>query len=175
LDILENRREWQDAFQNGWLRHLNETGEYDWMAYRKARIRNEETPAAPPVDLSRSKLLLITSSGAYMAFDQIAFDAENKVGDYSIRRFPSDLAPGRLNFAHDHYDHADVDQDPEVLVPLQQLADRVRDGEIGRLAPETISFMGYQPDAVRVVDEMIPRILRAAREMNPDAALLVPA
>ena len=35
--------------------------------------------------------------------------------------------------------------------------------------------MGYQPDAARVVDETIPPILEAIKEMNADAALLVPA
>ena len=34
--------------------------------------------------------------------------------------------------------------------------------------------MGYQPDAARVVDEVVPRILAIAREERAGAALLAP-
>jgi hypothetical protein len=85
------------------------------------------------------------------------------------------VALGRLNYAHDHFDHTAVERDPQVLLPLLHLADRVQAGAIGRLAPEVISFMGYQPDATRVVDETIPAIVTAARRLEVDAALLVPA
>ena len=51
----------------------------------------------------------------------------------------------------------------------------VTEGAIGELAPSMVSFMGYQPDVSRVVDEMIPAILEVARAEGAQAALLVPA
>ncbi len=48
-------------------------------------------------------------------------------------------------------------------------------GIIGELCPSTVSFMGYQPDLARIVDEMIPAILRVAQAEQARAALLVPA
>ncbi|MDH3675310.1 MAG: glycine/sarcosine/betaine reductase selenoprotein B family protein, partial [Anaerolineae bacterium] len=83
--------------------------------------------------------------------------------------------PDRIAYAHDHFDHMAVDQDPQVLLPLRHLAEMVADGRLGDLAPSTISFMGYQPDVGRVVNEMIPAIIEVAQTEEVDAALLVPA
>jgi hypothetical protein len=38
-----------------------------------------------------------------------------------------------------------------------------------------ISFSGYQPDVVRVVNELIPAVVEAAKAEQVDAALLIPA
>ena len=48
-------------------------------------------------------------------------------------------------------------------------------GRIGELAPSIVSFMGYQPDVTRVVDETMPAVVEAARAAEADAVLLVPA
>jgi hypothetical protein len=88
---------------------------------------------------------------------------------------PSATPLGALSFAHDHYDHTAVNQDPQVLVPLRHLDNLVAAGAIGELAPVMVSFMGYQPDATRVVDETIPAILQVAQAAQVRAALLVPS
>jgi hypothetical protein len=51
----------------------------------------------------------------------------------------------------------------------------VKEGVIGELAPMVVSYMGYQPDAIRTVDETIPAILEIATLEAIDAALLVPS
>ena len=76
---------------------------------------------------------------------------------------------------HDHYDHTFIDQDPQVLLPLRHLEDMVTEGIIGELAPTVVSFMGYQPDVTRVLDELIPAIQQAIAAQSPQAALVVPA
>jgi hypothetical protein len=38
-----------------------------------------------------------------------------------------------------------------------------------------ISFMGYQPDVSRVLDETIPAILQVAKQEQAAMALLVPS
>ncbi len=171
--ILENRDEWLAAFRSGWLAHYQATGETDWGQY--PRPNNRTAPAGEAVRLSESRLLLITSSGSYLRDGQQPFDADDDLGDYTIRTYPSNTPLEALAFAHGHYDHTAVEQDPQVLVPLGHLQDMAAAGEIGELAPTVISFMGYQPDLTRVVDELIPLIVEAARKDGAHAALLVPA
>ena len=72
-------------------------------------------------------------------------------------------------------DHAAVIADPQVLLPLEHLAALEHNGTIGELASNVISFMGYQPDVGRVIDELIPAIYRAVQAEEAQAALLVPS
>lgn len=173
MDILEQRDTWLEAFRNGWLSHYQQTGETNWKIYQPAR--NETAPAGPAVDLSRSRLLLITSAGGYLSDTQSPFDAANPLGDYTIRTFPVSTPLANLAYAHNHYDHTAVNADAQVLVPLRHLEDMVTEGIIGELTPSVISFMGYQPDVTRTVDELIPAILGAAQTQQPHAVLLVPS
>ena len=97
------------------------------------------------------------------------------MGDYTIRRIPAATPLSDIAYAHTHYDHAAVDADPQVLVPLRHLDKMVENGTIGQLTGNFVSFMGYQPDVTRVLDETIPAIIEAASQERATAALLVPA
>jgi D-proline reductase (dithiol) PrdB len=173
MEILENRDQWLAAFQEGWLKHYQTTGQFDWKIYN--RPTNKVAPPGKGVDLSRSRLVLITSAGGYLRDSQEPFDAPNPFGDYTLRLFPTSTPLSALAFAHDHYDHTAVNQDPQVLVPLRHLENLVAEGRIGELAPTVISYSGYQPVATRVVDELIPAVLEAVKPPQPHAALLVPS
>ncbi len=173
MDILENKDQWREEFQNGWLAHYQETGETNWKIYN--RPRNSEAPSGAGVNLSESRLVLITSAGSYLAASQEPFDAADQLGDYTIRTYPSSTPFEALAYAHDHYDHAAVEEDPQVLIPLQHLEEMVQEGLIGEFAPTVISFHGYMPDSARFVEETIPKIVKEAQALRPDAALLVPA
>ena len=173
MEIVENLAQWEAEFREGWLAHYKETGENDPDLY--VRPRNRQAPAGKGVDLAQSRLLLITSSGAYLKQSQQPFDAEHQVGDYSIRTFPFNTPPDSLAFAHTHYNHAAVDEDPEVLIPQRHLSQMVDEGRIREMAPSIISFGGFLRDVSRVVDELIPQMMDVARHEQADAALLVPA
>lgn len=173
MEIFENRDAWVEAFHNGWLKEYRETGVTNFKIYQ--RPRNNSAPAGRAVDLSTSRLLFITSAGAYLRDSQIPYDAENDLGDYTMRLFPSSTPLDALAYAHTHYDHQYVNADPQVLLPLRHLDDLVRAGGIGALTPNVIAFMGYQPDVSRVVDELIPQIVAAAQQEQADAAVLVPS
>lgn len=173
MEILENREAWYQHYQEQWLRHYQATGETKWDLYQLPN--NQQVPSGKGVDLSQSRLVLISSAGGYLAASQTPFDAENDLGDYTIRTFPTTTPPTAIAFAHTHYDHTDVNRDQQVLLPLGHLQDLAGEGVIGSLADEVISFMGYQPDATRVVDETIPATLAAAKELQAQAALLVPS
>lgn len=178
MEILENREEWQEIYRQGWLAKLQAEGVKDWRLYQHPR--NEQAPGVPGVKLSHSRLLFITSAGAYLPDRQRPFDVANLTGDYTMRTFPSATPLADLAYAHDHYDHTMVDRDPQVALPLRHLEDLVNIGQRaetvspGELAPSVISFMGYQPNAGRVIDELIPPIIAAAQTEGVQAALLAP-
>ena len=172
MEILENRDQWTKAYRQGWLANLEETGQVNWQIYPLPE--NKHTPHAPGVVLSESRLMLISTAGGYLRRSQEPFDAANPIGDYTVRAFPSTTPFQTLAFAHDHYDHAMIERDPQVALPLRHLQQISAAGRIGTLTPSVVSFMGYQPDATRTVDELVPRILAIAKEEHANAALLAP-
>lgn len=173
MEILENREAWLTSFREGWLAKYRQTGETDWKIY--VRPKNSVAPSGPGVNLSQSRLVLISSAGGYLRDSQEAFDAPNLLGDYTIRLFPSSTPLAALAFAHDHYDHTAVNQDPQVLVPLRHLEALTAEGKIRSLAENVISFSGYHPESTCTIDETIPAILQAAQAERAQAALLVPS
>lgn len=173
MEILEDRAAWEAAFRAGWLAHYDRTGTTDFKQYN--RPKNSVAPAGRGVDIRRSRLALISTAGGYLPATQAPFHAANPLGDYSIRLVPSATPLAEIAYAHDHYDHTAVNADPQVLLPLGHLAEMVAEGRIGALTPNVISFMGYQPDVGRVLDELIPAVRAAIRAEGADAALLVPS
>ncbi len=173
MQVMEHLSQWSQTFESGWLAHLRATGETDWKQYE--RPSNEQVPSGAAVDPATAQILLITSSGAYLRDEQPPFDAENDLGDYSLRTFPAEMPFDRIAFAHTHYDHAAVNRDAQVLLPLRHLQQMADEGTIGGVVPTVISYSGYQPDARRTLDTTIPAILEAVQWEAVDAALLVPA
>lgn len=172
MKIIENRDQWTDDFRSRWLEHLTRTGEIDWKLYRYAR--NRETITTGGIDPKLAKLLLVTTSGAYLNTSQNAFDATNPQGDYTIRTFPVATPFGDLAYAHEHYDHTARKQDPQVNLPLAYLTEMVNAGELGGIADQVVSFSGYQPNVDAVAETMIPEIRKIAAETKAQAALLIP-
>lgn len=173
MEILEGRRDWEATFRTGWLAYYGRTGTTDFKLYN--RPKNSTAPGGPGVELSRSRLVLVSTAGGYLPATQPAFDAANLLGDYTIRLIPTDTPLSDITYAHDHYDQTAVTADPQVLLPLGHLAEMVAAGQIGGLASNVISFMGYQPDVGRVLDELIPAIRTAVQAEGAQAALLVPS
>lgn len=172
-EIFDSQAEWQAQYESGWLAHYEANGAIDWSLY--PRPHNREAVGALGVPLAESRLLFVTSAGAYLPDTQERFDDENDMGDYGIRTIPSDTPLTEIAYAHTHYPHDAVNADPQVLVPLRHLEDLREAGEIGALAPHMVSFMGYQPEVPRVVAETAPQLVAYAKEAAVRAALLVPA
>ena len=172
MQILEDKAGWSDEFRDGWLAHWQATGAIDWKRYQHPR--NSAAPGGPGIRLSESRLMLISSAGAYLRGSQPAFDAANDYGDYTLRTLPSSTPLARLAYAHGHYDPSMIKADPQVALPLRHLEALVAEGRVGELAPSVLSFMGYQPDAARVVDELVPQIVAHAQAEDAQAALLAP-
>lgn len=173
MEVLEDRASWEAEFLAVWMPHFEQTGETNWKLYNKPK--NETPISGKGVSLRDARVALITSAGSYIAGEQTPYDAANLLGDYSVRLYSKNTALDALAYAHDHYDHTNVDADPQVLVPLRHLEALQDEGIIGEFAPTVISFMGYQPDVRRVLDETAPAILKALQDQHAEAALLVPS
>jgi hypothetical protein len=165
--VFDDLPAWEAAYR-AWLA----AAPLDFTTY--PRPRNTTTVAGRGIELAASRLLLISSAGAYLAPAQTPFAAADPLGDYTLRTFSAATPAADLAFAHDHYDHAAVRADPEVLLPLAHLRARAAAGQIGSLAP-VVSFMGYQPDVRRLLAETVPAVLAVARADCVQAALLVPS
>ena len=172
LEVLEKKASWLDRFRKKWLAALEERGVTNWEIYQHPR--NEHAPGAAGADLRQSRLLMITSAGAYLHGEQEPFDEPNLYGDYTLRTFPVTTPFSELTYAHGHYDPAMIREDAQVGIPLRHLEKMVAAGDLGELAPNVVSFMGYQPDSARVADHVAPRVVSLAQEMAVDAALLAP-
>ncbi len=174
MKVLEDLQQWQSEYQQGWLAHYQETGEMNWKQYN--RPKNGTAPSGSGVDLSQSRLMFVSSAGGYLKDSQEPFNTHKPdLGDYSLRLFPSSTPLEDIAFAHGFYDHTAVDEDAQVLLPLDHLRTMVQEGIIGELSPSVVSFCGWQPDVERTLTETIPAIVEAAKAENVDAVLLVPA
>jgi len=173
VNIVEGLDRWTRIFQQGWLKKyvLNKT--IDWKRYKY--VKNNAAPPSSGIDLSKSKLLLITSAGAYLPEKDEPFNASSLLGDYGIRTFPANTPYAKLDYAHNHYDQTAVREDAQVLLPLTHLQSLVEEKVIGRLSDTVISFMGYQPFVNKVVKKTIPAILEIVTKEQVDAVLLVPS
>jgi D-proline reductase (dithiol) PrdB len=109
--------------------------------------------------------------------DQPPFDAEGPDNDASIRIVPSETDPNTLvnTYEDQAFDHSDLFADANLLVPLDRLRDMVETGEIGDLAPRTVSLCGHLPKPQRLIDETVPAIRDLFVEDGADVVLIVPA
>ncbi len=173
MEILERPLEWLRAFQDSWLSGLDKHDPLDWSRY--IYPQNTMAPHSQGITLAKSRVLLVTTSGAYYPGAHKPFESKQPLGDYTIRVIPSAVPLEKLSFGNPHFDHQFVQEDPQVLLPLRHLQEMVSSHLIGSLAPVFVSFNGYQPHAIRVVKELIPSILDVAQEYQANAALIVPA
>ena len=173
MEILENPLEWLQEFQDGWLSTFETSGAIDWSLY--VPPRNLSAPNSRGINLSESRLMLITTVGAYCAGKQSFFNSAHPLGDYTIRQVPIAANIENLSIAHPDLDLGYANQDSEVILPIQHLQQMVSERIIGSLAPVFISYCGFQPHAIRIVKELVPAILKAVKQYHVHAALIVPA
>jgi D-proline reductase (dithiol) PrdB len=105
------------------------------------------------------------------------FDAEQPGNDPSIRIVDSATDPAALvnTFPGQGFDHAGLAADANLLVPLVRLREMAAGGEIGEIAPRTVSLCGHLPKPRRLIDPVAPEIARMFVRDSADVVLLVPA
>lgn len=109
--------------------------------------------AAPAVALKSAKIALLTSGGLYLKGRQPPFDVERERreplwGDPTYRIIPRTVRTGEIAVAHLHLNPDDILSDFNVALPVEVFAELEREGEIGSLAENNYSFMGYQGQSI---------------------------
>jgi D-proline reductase (dithiol) PrdB len=119
-------------------------------------------------------LALISSAGAYIDGTE-PFDTNLRGGDASLREIPVEVEASDMRFTGWGYDAKAVQEDMNSQVPIRRLQEFESNGIIGKLNPAYWSFMGFIPDASRVVDELVPKLVERVKRYEVQAALLIPA
>jgi len=167
VDIIEDIEGWRRRFA-GWRPSGDSLADYPF-------VRNRRAPFMPARRaLPMLNLALISSAGAYIDGTP-PFDTSAANGDLTFREIPIEVEQSDLRFAARGYDPAAVQQDANSQLPIARLLEFEQNGIIGQLNPVYWSFAGFIPDASRLVDELIPKLLERIRRYEVQAALLVPA
>jgi D-proline reductase (dithiol) PrdB len=78
-------------------------------------------------------------------------------------------------YAEQAFDHAGLEADANLLIPLDRLREMAESGEIAGLTARTISVCGHLPKPGRLVEETAPAVARIFVEDGADVVMLVPA
>ena len=125
--------------------------------------------------LAESKIAVVTSA-AFYGPEQEPFDPAIRGGDYSYREIPKDMAVESLRIGHksDAFDHAGIEKDKNLALPLDRLRELKEKGLIGEVANWHFSLMGSITAPARLVSVTAPEIARKLSEDEVDAVLLTP-
>ena len=167
MDIIEDIEDWRRRFSS-WRPNGDNLSDYPFVRNRRAPF----TPARRALPMLN--LALISSAGAYIDGTE-AFDTSSSTGDLSFREIPIEVEDSDLRFAARGYDPTAVQQDANAQLPVARLLEFESNGIIGQLNPVFWSFSGYIPDAGRLVDELVPKLIERIQRYEVQAALLVPA
>lgn len=174
MDIIEHLDEWRKRYAN-WQRERGAEFSKDDVGEDYPFVKNQRAPFSPARRaLPMLNLALISSAGAYIDGTQ-PFDTTAPEGDFSFREIPSQIEPEDLRFVARGYDPAAVHADSNSLLPLARLFEFESNGIIGQLNPVFWSCCGFIPDAARLVEEMVPRLVERIKRYEIQAALLIPA
>jgi len=169
VEIIEDIDGWRRRFE-GWR-----PGAGDELGPDYPFVRNRRAPFTPARRaLPMLNLALISSAGAYIDGTP-AFDTSATTGDASFREIPIEVEGSDLRFAGRGYDQSAVHQDVNSELPVARLLEFEKNGIIGQLNPVFWSFCGFIPDAGRLVDDLVPKLVERVRRYEVQAALLVPA
>ncbi len=169
MDIIENVEDWRNRYsrwQPGGDGDVDDSYPF---------VKNKRAPFSPARRaLPMLNLALISSAGAYIDGTE-GFDLNAAEGDLSFREIPVQVEPEDMRYATRGYDPAAVKADRNSLIPLTRLFEFENNRVIGQLNPVFWSCCGFIPNASRLADETIPRLVERITRYEVQAALLIPA
>jgi Glycine/sarcosine/betaine reductase selenoprotein B (GRDB) len=174
MEIIERSDEWRRRYEHWQVSRTRGSprsdvgGDYPFVANRRAPF----SPARRALPMMN--LALITSAGAYINGTD-SFDVNAVGGDTRFRELPREVEAEDLLYCARGWDTAAVTKDRNAQVPIDRLAEFESNGIIGQLNPVWWSFCGHIPDAGKLVDEMLPRLIERVKRYEVQAALLIPA
>ena len=169
MEIIERIDRWRERF--GRWREARAGDDLDDYPF----VENRRAPFVPARRaLPMLNLALLTSAGAYIDGTD-AFDTNAADGDISFREIPIEVEPEDLRWAARGFDPAAVRDDMNAQVPIPRLQEFEGNGIIGQLNPVFWSLCGFIPQAARLAEETLPRLVERVVRYEVQAALLVPA
>lgn len=173
METIERINEWRDAYGR-WQQKQGASARED-VGDDYPFVENKRAPFTPARRaLPMLNLALITSAGAYLDGTG-AFDITLAGGDVTLREIPVEIEAEDLKYSARGYDAAAVTEDMNAQIPLARLFEFEANGIIGQLNPVFWSFCGFIPDAARLHDEMLPKLVERLNRYEVQAALLIPA
>jgi D-proline reductase (dithiol) PrdB len=123
-------------------------------------------------ELRKATIAIVTAAGVHRK-DQEAFNIADELGDLSYRLMDENVQSSDLMVTHHHYDHADADEDINVVFPIDILQELLKEGFIGGIARKHIGYMGYTMRLKQMYDETAPQIAdEIDRGSRADAVIL---
>jgi D-proline reductase (dithiol) PrdB len=172
LETIEQLEDWRRRYER-WRR--DNTTVSDEVGDSYPFVKNRRAPFSPARRaLPMLNLALISSVGVYIDGTD-PFDIQAPDGDFTFREIPSEIEAEDLRFVARGYDQASVQADINSQVPLARLFEFEGNGIIGQLNQVFWSLCGFIPDAGRLVEEMVPRLIERVERHEVQAALLIPA
>ncbi len=154
--------------------------------YYKMNAKEKET-SIPWTPLSKSltdcTFALLTSGGLYKKGVDDPFDLEREKneptwGDPTFRIIPADIEQEDVGVSHLHINTSFAEEDINCLLPIAHFQALEAAGEIGRLAPNHYSFMGFQgapADTQAWAETYVPQMIGQLKADGVDCVLLAPA
>ncbi len=122
--------------------------------------------------LDKSTIAIVSAGGVHLR-EQEAFNIADELGDLTYRVIPHDAAAQDLMVTHHHYDHADADEDINVVFPLDVLRDLETEGFVGGVAKKHVGYMGYTMQLKAMYEGTAPQIANEIdRGSRADAVVL---
>jgi D-proline reductase (dithiol) PrdB len=144
------------------------------------RERPRPIPWAPlRKPLAQSAVALVSSAGIALRSDK-PFDQEGERknpwwGDPSFRVVPHGTKAEDVRLYHMHIDTRFGEEDLDVVLPAQRLAELTREGVVGGVARSHYSIMGYILRPQELEEVTAPAIAAGMKQEGVDAAVLVPS
>ena len=135
------------------------------------------TPLRKP--LNQTTISLVTSAGISLKTD-LPFDMEREKretvwGDRSYRTISRGTTEKEIDVNHLHINTTYIKQDINVILPLGRFEELERERIIGRLAPTSYSFYGFQWKSTDFLEQAIKPISERMKREGVEAAFLTPA
>lgn len=134
---------------------------------------------AMPKPAKDTTFALMTSAGISMktepVFDMEREKSEPTWGDPSFRKIPITATEADININHLHINTDHIKKDINVILPINRFREFEQKGVIGKLAPTSYSYYGFQLDPTILLKETMPEVAEHMRKEDVEAVLLTPA
>lgn len=125
--------------------------------------------------LEQCRVALVTTAGLHMK-DEKPFSSDFLSSDCSYRVLPRAARLCDMSISHTSgdFDRSGIQQDLNVVLPLERLEELVATGKLGSVATQHYSFMGSLPRTGELRRNTAPAVAALAAKDAVDIVLLTP-